>query len=97
MNIVDLKIDKGCQNVFPKARSANVEVVTLDDEVFTHFAPTRKGDPDNPLSDSALSSKYTDLGEPVAGKSAGKALLSALWAAEKLRSIKDLDLENLRR
>ena len=95
MNIVDLKIDKGCQNVFPKARSANVEVVTLDGEVFAHFAPTRKGDPDNPLSDSELSSKYTDLVEPVAGKPAGQALLSALWSVENLKSIKDLNLENL--
>ena len=97
MNVVDLKVDEGCQNVFPKVRSAKIEVVTVDDEVFAHFAPTRKGDPDNPLSDSELSSKYTDLVEPVAGKPAGQALLSALWSAEKLKSIKDLDLENLSR
>lgn len=97
MNVVDLKVDEGCQNVFPKVRSAKIEVVTVDDEVFAHFAPTRKGDPDNPLSDSELSSKYTDLVEPVAGKPAGQALLSALWSAENLKSIKDLDLQNLSR
>ena len=97
MNIADLKVDEGCQNAFPKVRSAKVEVVTLDDEVFAHFAQTRKGDPDNPLSDSELSSKYTHLVEPVTGKPVGQALLSALWSAEKLKSIKDLDLENLSR
>jgi 2-methylcitrate dehydratase PrpD len=97
MKLVNLEIDEQCQSVFPKVRSANVELETIDGRVFNHFSPTRKGDPDNPLLDSELSDKYADLVEPVVGKLAAGALLSTLWSVKELISIKDLKLDNISR
>ncbi|MFL2934002.1 MAG: MmgE/PrpD family protein [Thalassobaculaceae bacterium] len=97
MGTVNLTIDDGCQSVFPSVRSAKVIVETLNGEIFAHFAPTRKGDPDNPLSDLELSHKYADLVEPVVGKSASQALLLALWSTDELKSIRDLKLETFSR
>ncbi|MDC1427831.1 hypothetical protein N8156_03855 [Rhodospirillaceae bacterium] len=77
--------------------SASVELETIDGNLFTHFSPTRKGDPDNPLSDAELSNKYTDLVEPVVGKIKAGALLSTLWSVEELISINDLKLDNFSR
>ena len=97
MGTVNLTIDDGCQSVFPSVRSAKVKVETLNGEIFAHFAPTRKGDPDNPLSDLELSHKYADLVEPVVGKTVGQALLSGLWSTDELKSIRDLKLETFSR
>ncbi|MBT6304906.1 MmgE/PrpD family protein [Rhodospirillaceae bacterium] len=97
MKLVNLEIDEQCQSVFPKVRSANVELETIDGRVFNHFSPTRKGDPDNPLLDSELSDKYADLVEPVVGKLAAGTLLSTLWSVKELISIKDLKLDNISR
>ena len=97
MKLVNLEIDEQCQNAFPQVRSASVELETIDGNLFTHFSPTRKGDPDNPLSDAELSNKYTDLVEPVVGKIKAGALLSTLWSVEELISINELKLDNFSR
>jgi len=92
---VSLEIDEGCQAAFPKARSAKVEVETTDDRVLSHFAPTRKGDPDAPLSDEELADKYRDLAEPVIGVDGAGEFLDKLWRLDGLRAISDLCLSRL--
>jgi hypothetical protein len=44
--------------------------------------PTRKGDPDAPLSDAELDDKFLELSSPVIGPGKAKALLAQLWKAE---------------
>ena len=95
MRLVTLDVDAGCQAAFPKARSARVEIETTDGRVLKHFAPTRRGDPDSPLSDTELSEKYTDLAGPVLGTSAAARLLKRLWALDSLGAIADLGLAGL--
>jgi 2-methylcitrate dehydratase PrpD len=92
---VSLEIDEGCQAAFPKARSAKVEVETTDGRVLSHFAPTRKGDPDAPLSDEELADKYRDLAEPVIGVDCAGEFLDKLWRLDGLRAISDLCLSRL--
>jgi hypothetical protein len=47
--------------------------------VLERFQPTRKGDPDAPLSDADLSAKFEELVAPVLGAGPASALLEALW------------------
>lgn len=92
---VSLEVDDGCQAAFPQARSAKVEIETTDGRVLSHFAPTRKGDPDAPLSDDELADKYRDLAEPVIGDGGAGQLLDKLWGLDSLRAISDLGLSGL--
>ena len=64
---------------FPKRRAARIEIETKDGNLFEHYSPTRKGDPDNPLSDEELAEKFLELTDPVLGPAGAAQLLDALW------------------
>lgn len=97
MDLVSLEVDNECQAAFPKARSARVEIETADGRVLNHFAPTRRGDPDSPLSDEELADKYTDLAVPVIGAEGAARLLGQLWRLGELGPISGLELSDLAR
>jgi 2-methylcitrate dehydratase PrpD len=46
---------------YPGKRQARLRVTLTDGTVLDHFQPTRKGDPDDPLSDADLFAKYDEL------------------------------------
>ena len=48
------------------------------------YQPTRKGDPDAPLSDTELSEKFREFVVPVVGATAAEALLQNLWSGNAL-------------
>jgi len=72
---------------YPNQRAAHVEVELNDGTVHKYFQPTRKGDPEMPLTDDELNEKYFELTEPVLGAADAKKLLDALWACEKLTDV----------
>ncbi len=78
MQRVDMTIDPGCDAAFPGRRSAVVEIETTDGRRLRHHQPTRKGDPEDPLSDRELAGKFMELVVPVTGEAAAEALLGAL-------------------
>ena len=82
-------IDPECDAAFPRRRSAKVMIETTDGQRFSHYARTRKGDPDLPLSDAELDAKFFELTGDVLGKAA-KPLLDALWRIDALASLSDL-------
>ena len=57
MKRVSLVTDPECQSNFPALRSAKVEIETTDGRVLKHYATTRRGDPDAPLSDAELAAQ----------------------------------------
>lgn len=81
--VADPELSKG----YPGQRAAHVEIETVDGRKFTHFQPTRKGDPEMPLSDDELNDKYLELATPVLGDAAARQLLDQLWATEKLANV----------
>jgi 2-methylcitrate dehydratase PrpD len=95
MSLVTLEIDDDCQAAFPNARSARVEIETIDGRVLNYFARTRRGDPDSPLSDEELADKYADLAAPVIGRIGASRLLERLWTLDILGPISGLGLTNL--
>jgi 2-methylcitrate dehydratase PrpD len=81
--VADTELSKG----YPGQRAAQVEIETVDGRKFAHFQPTRKGDPDMPLTDNELNEKFLELAGPVVGEPAARALLGQLWTIEKLKNV----------
>jgi hypothetical protein len=67
-----------------------VEIETVDGERLSHYAPTRKGDPDAPLSDAELRTKARELIAPVLGSSAATELIEKLWRLDELADLSQL-------
>ena len=77
--VADPVLSKG----YPGQRAAHVEIELNDGRVFKHFQPTRKGDPEMPLTDDEVNDKFLELAMPVIGDPASRELLATLWALEK--------------
>ncbi len=69
---------------FPARRAARIQITTKSGSNFSHYQPTRKGDPDLPLSDAELDAKFTELATPVIGDETAKTLLANLWRLEAM-------------
>ena len=81
--------DAELSRTFPRQRAARVEIELADGRKLAHFQPTRKGDPEMPLTDAELNEKFLELTTPVVGDVSARDLLNRLW---KLESEKSVDL-----
>ena len=88
---IEVAADPELSKNYPNQRAAHVEIETADGRKFTHFQPTRKGDPEMPLSDDELNDKYLELATPVIGAAAARKLLDTLWSLEQRKNV-DFDL-----
>ena len=79
MTRIELTVDEGLDHAFPRQRAARVSIETVDGRRTEHLQPTRKGDPDAPLSDDDLSDKFLELAGPVLGEAAARSRLNMLW------------------
>lgn len=66
----------------PAKRQARVTLTLADGSTRTAFRATRKGDPDDPLSENELREKFFDLATPVVGDRAGALFDSLLGIGE---------------
>jgi 2-methylcitrate dehydratase PrpD len=73
---ITVGLDAECEAAFPGARSAKVSIALRDGRSLHRHQPTRRGDPDAPLSDAELDEKFMELAGPAAVDAAG--LLAAL-------------------
>jgi 2-methylcitrate dehydratase PrpD len=76
--------------VFPGKRAAHIHIQTRDGRSGEHLQPTRKGDPEEPLSDADLDEKFMELASPVIGDAAARQLLRTLWAMDAQQDILSL-------
>jgi 2-methylcitrate dehydratase PrpD len=83
MRNIDLAVDAELDASFPGQRAARVVIETRDGRRGEHLQPTRKGDPDLPLSDRELEEKFLELASPVQGAAAARALVARLWTLER--------------
>ena len=83
MQRVRMEIDPACEAEFPGRRSAIVSIALKDGRQVQHYQPTRKGDPDMPLSDLELTEKYYELAAPVIGKPPADRLLAEIWGTDR--------------
>lgn len=84
---VELAIDPKVDAAFPATRAATVEIETTDGRHLSLHNPTRKGDPDDPLSDAELEDKYRELTTPIIGTETAETLLNALWRIDACDSL----------
>lgn len=85
--VLDAELDAA----FPARRSATLVVTTRDGRMLDRHRPTRKGDPDDPLTDAELGAKFRGLAAGL-GSSRAEALENALWRIDSLERIADLPL-----
>lgn len=87
---IELSIDPVLDAAFPGQRAARVTIQTRDGRKGEFLQPTRKGDPDAPLSDNALDAKFLELTQPVLGDAAARRQLDRIWQLEALPSVRSL-------
>ncbi|MBO44937.1 MAG: 2-methylcitrate dehydratase [Rhodospirillaceae bacterium] len=85
-------IDHEVDDAFPLQRKARLIVETQDGQTIDYMQQTRKGAPDNPLTDAELEEKYFELVTPELGKDGATALLSSIWSIDKLDNIQKLPI-----
>jgi 2-methylcitrate dehydratase PrpD len=83
MQKIELSVDAELDASFPGQRAARIAIETTDGRRGEHLQPTRKGDPDLPLSDGELEDKFLELAMPVLGDAAARALIARLWTLER--------------
>jgi 2-methylcitrate dehydratase PrpD len=83
MQRIDALIDAELDAAFPAQRAARVVLETHDGRSHSVLQPTRKGDPETPLSDRELEAKFLELALPVLGDAPARALLERLWRLER--------------
>jgi 2-methylcitrate dehydratase PrpD len=79
---IDVTVDPELDAAFPAQRAARIAIETRDGRRGEHLQPTRKGDPEAPLSDTELEQKYLELASPVLGEKRARELLARLWRLE---------------
>ncbi|MCX8133592.1 MAG: MmgE/PrpD family protein [Roseococcus sp.] len=84
---VSVHLDPECEAAFPAQRSAKVRIRLRDGRELFRHQPTRKGDPDAPLSDAELDEKFLELAAPVVGEAPARALLAQLWHGRELPGV----------
>jgi 2-methylcitrate dehydratase PrpD len=80
---IETAVDPELDAAFPAKRAARVTLSTRDGRSETFLQPTRKGDPDAPLSDAELEDKFRELAGAVLGAARARDLLAQLWALER--------------
>ena len=83
----ELALDANIEAAFPGQRAARVMFETYDGRSEELFQPTRKGDPDAPLSDRELEEKFAELAAPVIGNAPAQAQLKRLWELDTLQDL----------
>jgi 2-methylcitrate dehydratase PrpD len=81
MKKTSVAIDPELDASFPRQRAARV-AITAGGRREELLQPTRKGDPDLPLTDAELEDKFMELASPVLGREAARALLGRLWTTD---------------
>jgi 2-methylcitrate dehydratase PrpD len=87
---IELTVDAALDAGFPGQRAARVMIETRDGRQCEYLQPTRKGDPEQPLTDVDLNEKFLELVQPVLGDTKAKALLAELWMLESALDLRVL-------
>jgi 2-methylcitrate dehydratase PrpD len=87
-----MAVDPEADAAYPNQRAAVIEVDTTDDRQLRCRAPTRKGDPDFPLTDDELFDKFHELVVPAFGEGGAKRLLDYLMTIDDLEHVTSLPL-----
>lgn len=85
-----LVTDPELDALFPTRRAARVRLELVDGRVLEATRRTRKGDPDDPLTDAEMQAKFDELAIPALGVDEAAALSERIWSLETLSSVREL-------
>jgi 2-methylcitrate dehydratase PrpD len=77
---------------FPGQRAARLTAQLSSGQQLRADRSTRKGDPDDPLTDDELRDKFSELVGARIGSQASRELLDALWRLPSLADVRELPL-----
>lgn len=80
---IELAVDAELDAAFPGRRAARVSIATHDGRHESFLQPTRKGDPELPLTDADLDDKFVELAGPVVGDERARRMLAQLWGLDR--------------
>ncbi|MBC28028.1 MAG: 2-methylcitrate dehydratase [Rhodospirillaceae bacterium] len=83
-------IDDQVDKAFPLKRMAHLTVKLRNNETIDFIQETRKGAPDDPMSDEELEDKYFELVSPEVDLDVAQKLLDDIWRIETCDNIQDL-------
>ena len=89
---IRLAVDPALDARFPGQRAARVRFTATDGRQGETLQPTRKGDPEQPLTDAELSDKFMELAAPVLGEARAGTLLARLWALDACERVDELSV-----
>ncbi|HEY5898876.1 MAG TPA: MmgE/PrpD family protein, partial [Burkholderiales bacterium] len=81
MQKIAVSVDPALDATFPRQRAARI-AITARGRREELLQPTRKGDPDLPLTDAELNDKFMELASPVLGQGRAREQLDRLWKLE---------------
>jgi 2-methylcitrate dehydratase PrpD len=87
MERVNLTLDPAAEAAFPSMRAAEVAITVRGGQVHRYRQPTRRGDPDFPMSDADIDAKFRMLTSPVIGAGTAQAVSTVLWRADELETV----------
>lgn len=90
VSVVQQSVDPEIDALFPGQRAAHVRIRLHDGRVVEHFAPTRRGDPEAPLTDAELEAKFTGLTASVVGGDRAKRIAGEIWSLPERPSLKGI-------
>jgi 2-methylcitrate dehydratase PrpD len=90
MGLVTLKSSPSKDLNYPRQRSAKITITTSDGGVHISDRQTRKGDPDDPMTQAEVSSKFTELINPIFGEKLTKELLDQFSSLSKIADIRTI-------
>ncbi|MCI3275301.1 MmgE/PrpD family protein [Streptomyces cylindrosporus] len=85
------RVDPELDRLAPGRRAARVRVTDRHGTVRDRLRLTRKGDPDDPLSDDELREKFDELVPAFLGRPRAGSIAGTLWRLPALKRMSDLD------
>jgi 2-methylcitrate dehydratase PrpD len=86
-----VRVDPELDAMAPRRRAARVRLTDRAGGRHEAVRLTRKGDPDDPVSDSELRAKFDELVVPVLGERRAASIVGSLWDLPDLGRVRDLD------
>lgn len=84
MPLVHISEDPEISAAYPRRRMARLRVELSNGRVLEHFQQTRKGDPDDPLTDGELAAKFDELAASLLDPAAAKQLKACILTGQDL-------------
>lgn len=90
IGITKVVVDREKDEAYPRKRSARVIITDKSGKVHVADRLTRKGDPDDPLTEGEISSKFSELVEPILGSAAAQKLLNQLRTISSMSDVRTI-------